>query len=100
MLPRDGADVVSQLGRGLQRGPLACWYCLDWSEQRHHLAGPLGTALADRLFALGWVRRTQRRRVVQVTDLGQEKLPEVLGLPADWAQPATGDAWLSRRAAS
>ena len=71
-----------------------------WSEQRHHLAGPLGTALADRLFALGWVRRTQRRRVVQVTDLGQEKLPEVLGLPANWAQPATGDAWLSHRAAS
>jgi hypothetical protein len=27
-------------------------------------------------------------------------LPEVLGLPADWTQPATGDAWLSRRAAS
>lgn len=70
-----------------------------WSEQRHHLAGPLGTALADRLFALGWVRRTQRRRVVQVTELGQRKLPAVLGLPADWAQPA-GDAWLSGRAAS
>src|SRR5205085_182274 len=24
-------------------------YCLDWSEQRHHLAGSLGGALADRL---------------------------------------------------
>jgi DNA-binding transcriptional ArsR family regulator len=98
-----GEDLLSQLGLDLDgvlaRRP-AVRYCLDWSEQRHHLAGPLGTALADRLFALGWVRRTQRRRVVRVTDLGQEKLPEVLGLPADWAQPATGDAWLSRRAAS
>jgi DNA-binding transcriptional ArsR family regulator len=98
-----GEDMLGQLGVDLDavlaRRP-AARYCLDWSEQRHHLAGPLGTALADRLFALGWVRRTQRRRVVQVTGLGQEKLPRVLGLPADWAQPATGDAWLSRRAAS
>jgi len=62
-------------------------YCLDWSEQQHHLAGPLGTALADRLFALGWVTRTQRRRVVRVTDSGSVNLPAVLGLPADWDQP-------------
>jgi len=61
-------------------------YCLDWSEQQHHLAGPLGTALAGRLFALGWVARTQRRRVVRVTDAGWVNLPAVLGLPADWDQ--------------
>lgn len=62
--------------------------CLDWSEQQHHLAGPLGTALADRLFALDWVRRTGRRRVVRVTDSGWENLPGTLGLPRDWDQPA------------
>ena len=62
-------------------------YCLDWSEQQHHLAGPLGTALADRLFALGWMARTRRRRVVRVTDSGSVNLPAVLGLPADWGQP-------------
>jgi DNA-binding transcriptional ArsR family regulator len=98
-----GEEVLGELGIDLDtvlaRRP-AARYCLDWSEQRHHLAGPLGTALAGRLFALGWVRRTQRRRVVQVTDLGREKLPEVLGLPADWAEPADEDAWPDRRAAS
>jgi hypothetical protein len=62
--------------------------CFAWSEQQHHLAGPLGTALADRLFALGWVRRTDRRRVVRVTDPGRENLPETLGLAPDWDQPA------------
>jgi DNA-binding MarR family transcriptional regulator len=56
------------------------------------LAGPLGTALADRLFALGWVTRTQQRRVVRVTETGREKLPEVLGLAPDWDQPALGRA--------
>ena len=59
-----------------------------WSKQQHHLAGPLGTALADRLFALDWVRRTDRRRVVRVTDAGRENLPGTLGLPRDWDQPA------------
>jgi DNA-binding transcriptional ArsR family regulator len=103
LTPR-GETVLGEIGVDLDavlaRRP-AVRYCLDWSEQRHHLAGPLGTALADRLFALGWVRRTQRRRVVRVTGLGQDKLPQVLGLAADWAEPAVGDpAWLDGRAAS
>ena len=70
----------------LARRP-AVRYCLDWSEQRHHLAGPLGTALAGRLFALGWVQRTGRRRVVRVTEPGEQQLCEALGLPADWRSP-------------
>ncbi len=30
--------------------PVRC--CLDWSEQRHHLPGPLGAAMA--VFGVGW----------------------------------------------
>jgi hypothetical protein len=33
------------------------------------------------------VRRTDRRRVVRVTDPGRENLPETLGLAPDWDQP-------------
>jgi hypothetical protein len=80
-------EIGVDLDAVLARYP-AVRYCLDWSEQQHHLAGPLGTALADRLFALGWVRRTDRRRVVRVTDSGRENLPGTLGLPSDWDQPA------------
>ena len=80
-------DLGVDLDAVLARHP-AVRYCLDWSEQQHHLAGPLGTALADRLFALGWVRRTDRRRVVRVTDAGRENLPGTLGLAPDWDQPA------------
>ena len=29
--------------------------CLDWTERRHHIAGPLGAALLDRFRELGWV---------------------------------------------
>jgi len=58
-------------------------YCLDWSEQRHHLAGPLGAAVTDRVFALGWLRRTDRRRVVVLTDVGRDGFGR-LGVPDDW----------------
>jgi len=80
-------EIGVDLDAVLARHP-AVRYCLDWSEQRHHLAGPLGTALADRLFALDWVRRTDRRRVVRLTDSGRENLPGTLGLSRDWDQPA------------
>lgn len=45
-------------------------YCVDWTEQAHHLAGPLGTAIADRCFELDWVRRTRVPRGVDVTEAG------------------------------
>jgi DNA-binding transcriptional ArsR family regulator len=94
LTPR-GEEVLGGIGVDLDavlaRRP-AIRYCLDWSEQQHHLAGPLGTALAGRLFALGWVTRTQQRRVIRVTEAGREKLPEVLGLAPDWDQPALGQA--------
>jgi hypothetical protein len=56
LTPR-GETALGVIGVDLAAVPArrpAVRYCLDWSEQRHHLAGPLGTALAGRLFALGW----------------------------------------------
>lgn len=53
--------------------------CLDWSEERYHLGGALGVALAERLFDLHWLRRTPKSRVVTITQLGARNLQE-LGL--------------------
>ena len=55
-------------------------YCVDWSEQRHHLAGSLGAAMATRMIELGWVRRAQRSRAVHVSDNGYEGLREQFGI--------------------
>jgi hypothetical protein len=49
-------------------------YCMDWSEQRHHLAGALGAALAGRLFALGWLAPSRTGRAVTITDVGGDAL--------------------------
>jgi DNA-binding transcriptional ArsR family regulator len=55
-------------------------YCLDWSEQRHHLAGALGAALAERLFELGWVSRARSGRAVRVSAEGYEGLRATFGV--------------------
>ena len=55
-------------------------YCVDWSEQRHHLAGSLGAALAARMIDLGWVRKANTSRAVHVSDDGFEGLREHFGL--------------------
>ncbi len=55
-------------------------YCVDWSEQRHHLAGSLGAALAARMFELRWVKRARRGRAVHVSQAGVEGLRERFGL--------------------
>lgn len=68
----------------LPRRRPAIRYCVDWSEQRHHLSGALGAALTGRLFTLGWVRREQARRIVRVTDEGCEGLVRTFGLRPDW----------------
>ncbi len=68
------------------RGPLAR-PCLDWTERRHHVAGPLARVLTERLLELEWLRRLPTPRAVRLTRAGREGLAALLGDPAD-AVPA------------
>lgn len=54
--------------------------CLDWTERRHHLAGPLGVGLFELLCSKGWLRRARASREVQITPDGWTGLREQLGL--------------------
>ena len=56
--------------------------CLDWSERRPHLAGSLGTAVADTMLERAWVTRVPRTRALRVTDAGREGLHAALGIDA------------------
>lgn len=60
--------------------------CVDWTEQRHHLAGPLGRAVLDTLVDRGWVRRTERSRALRPTDEGRAALQRHFGVP--WPPPS------------
>jgi len=68
-LPAAGAD-----------GEVPLRYCVDWTEQRHHLSGAVGRALAARLLTRGWLVRAQRGRAVHLTDAGRTGLRDWLGV--------------------
>ena len=54
--------------------------CLDWTERRHHLAGPLGVTLLSRMVALGWIETVAGSRAARLTTLGREELRRRLGV--------------------
>jgi DNA-binding transcriptional ArsR family regulator len=54
--------------------------CLDWSERRPHVAGALGTAIADLMLARKWVARSRDDRSARVTPAGLAALQSEFGL--------------------
>ncbi|HEY2296207.1 MAG TPA: metalloregulator ArsR/SmtB family transcription factor [Jatrophihabitans sp.] len=57
-------------------------FCVDWSEQRHHLAGALGAAVLARFESEQWVRRLPSGRALELTTDGRDLLGELLGVAA------------------
>jgi hypothetical protein len=54
--------------------------CLDWSEQRPHIAGMVGAAICSHSLAEGWARRLQGTRAVVVTRKGERVFRERFGV--------------------
>jgi DNA-binding transcriptional ArsR family regulator len=82
-LTDDGRTFLGELGIELPSGrrPLVK-YCVDWTEQRHHLGGALGRAILDRFVTARWVKRAPRGRALTVTDDGRTALADWFGI--DW----------------
>ncbi|HEV3048450.1 MAG TPA: helix-turn-helix transcriptional regulator [Solirubrobacteraceae bacterium] len=81
-LTERGRGRLGELGVRVPDGD-ALRYCVDWTEQRHHLSGAHGRALAERLFELGWIRRARTHRALQVSEAGRRGLAERLGVSLD-----------------
>jgi len=76
------ADVLGIETARLRHGRhgVAC-RCLDWTERRHHVAGPLGAALLRRCRELGWVTRAGgSARAVKLSALGAAWMRDTLGV--------------------
>ena len=88
-LTADGKRFFEDFGVDLgrlhsSRRPL-CKSCLDWSARRSHLAGALGAAVLDRLFALGWASRVKGTRLVKFSAGGDVAFEQAFGPFADAA---------------
>lgn len=85
-LTRRGIEELREFGIDFdampRRRPLIR-YCVDWSEQRHHLAGALGAAIAERMFELSWLERAPHSRAVRITDDGADGLARSFGIELD-----------------
>jgi DNA-binding transcriptional ArsR family regulator len=46
--------------------------CLDWTERRHHLSGPLATKIMDAALDNTWLERRVGSRALAITPLGYE----------------------------
>ncbi|HEV7923332.1 MAG TPA: helix-turn-helix transcriptional regulator [Thermoanaerobaculia bacterium] len=74
-LTRAGEAWCERIGIDLEalraRRRRLCRQCLDWSQRRAHLAGSLGQALLERLFALRYARREAGSRAVVLSPRGE-----------------------------
>jgi DNA-binding transcriptional ArsR family regulator len=79
-----GRERLSRLGANLpapdDNGHVAVRYCVDWTEQAHHMSGAVARALTSRMFELGWFERVPRTRAVRLTSDGERGLREHFGL--------------------
>ncbi|QYX55274.1 helix-turn-helix domain-containing protein [Roseovarius sp. SCSIO 43702] len=58
--------------------------CLDWSERREHLAGPLARDLLAQMLERGWLGRERTGRALIVSDAGRVALARVFGMDEEW----------------
>jgi DNA-binding transcriptional ArsR family regulator len=78
-----GRRFLEDLGVRLPPHRRLVRYCVDWTEQRHHLAGALGRGLRDRLTELDWISPAPATRAVHVTDAGRTGLAGTFGIVLD-----------------
>jgi DNA-binding transcriptional ArsR family regulator len=78
-LTAKGREFCAKWDLPAEEGPgrrALCRMCLDWSARRNHLAGALGAAMLERMFALGWAKRVKDSRVIRFSSAGERALRE------------------------
>jgi hypothetical protein len=73
------ANLPLDLGSGRSNRPLTR-ACLDWTEQRPHLAGALGAHVCRHVIDQRWAVRTDATRALRITAAGTAALRELFGV--------------------
>jgi DNA-binding transcriptional ArsR family regulator len=77
-LTDQGLESLAPFGLGRAPGRT----CMDWSERRLHLAGPLGAHLAQALIDRKLLLRDRKSRALRVSAQGDETIRAVFGVSA------------------
>jgi DNA-binding transcriptional ArsR family regulator len=75
-----GVELTATLGVAGEAAAVFAPCHPDWSENAHHLAGPLAAALARRLLELEWISRRPSGRAVRLTPAGRSGLRDQFGI--------------------
>jgi DNA-binding transcriptional ArsR family regulator len=89
-LTRSGARFFDEFGVVVPAGRRAVRYCVDWTEQRHHLSGAVGAGLLNRMRGLDWVRPAAAHRALDITATGYHGILDVLGVDVSTGRPDRG----------
>lgn len=54
--------------------------CLDWTERKHHISGPLATQLMDKALQMNWLERRSNSRALVITNHGYEVFERDFGI--------------------
>ena len=80
-LTAPGLSWLAEIGIAFapqKAGARYAYPCLDWSERRDHLAGPLATSLLEHFLARRWLARRPQSRALELTPQGKRALSSLL----------------------
>lgn len=78
-LTHAGHAFLTEFGVTLPPRPVVR-YCIDWSEQRHHLSGGIGRSLFTRLLDRDWLQRSPTNRALRITGAGRAGLANTFAI--------------------
>jgi hypothetical protein len=86
-LTAEGTLALGRWGVALPRAGRSAgrvlYGCVDWSERREHLAGPVAVAILDAAVERDWIRRVPGSREVRLTPTGAQAFALKIG----WSSP-------------
>lgn len=97
VLTEAGYEWIKRVGLDLGTHAVTHGYsarkCLDWTERKHHMSGPLGARLLEAYIAREWMKKKPGTRSISITEQGWAALREHFGIE----QGVEGNSYVAPR---